>query len=262
MGFTIALAQCKHPEDGDVISSVRRWVQQAVEAQADLLVFPEALMTKFGGPIEHFAAKAQAADGPFAQSVDALAAESGIWIAYTINERNENGGLPFNTAVITDSTGIQRARYRKVHLFDAQGLKESERMAPGDKLMEPIHAPFASIALAICYDLRFPEVARKAALAGAQLMLYPAAWVSGPGKIHQWKTLLAARAIENGMFVAGVGSVDKGRSGHSCVFGPDGSCLVEGGDEEELVTCTIDLSEVDRVRTATPSLEHLRPNCY
>lgn len=261
MEFTIALAQLRRPADGDVVASVRQWAQRACDAHADLLVFPEALMTRYDGSLTRFIEQAQPLNGPFAQAIDGIAADAKMWIAYTLNEQND-GGLPYNTAVITDESGVQQACYRKVHLFDAQGERESKRMAPGNELMAPVHAPFAVLGLGICYDLRFPELARKAALAGAQLMLYPAAWLAGPGKIMQWKTLLAARAIENGMFVAGVGSVDARRAGHSCVFGPDGSCLVEGGDDEELVTCTIDLSEIARVRKATPSLEHLRPDCY
>ena len=300
MTFTIALAQCDRPGDGDVVASVRRWAQRAAEAQADLLVFPEALMTPFEGSVERYAAQAQPVDGPFARAVDAIAAETGLWIVYAMNERNANpasdtglegadagsspggvktsgnacegaaaenaegasGGLPFNTAIITDANGVQRARYRKVHLFDAQGERESGRMAAGDELMRPVSAPFATIGLGICYDLRFPEVATAAALQGAQLMLYPAAWVAGPRKVAQWETLLAARAIENGMFVAGAGAVYPGRAGHSCVFGPDGTRLATSDDREQLVTCAIDLADIDRVRTATPSLQHRRPECY
>ena len=263
MSFTIALAQCAHPEDGDVVASVARWTCRAAEAGADLLVFPEALMTKFDGSIERFVAQAQPLDGPFARAIDALAAKAGLWIAYTMNERNPEGGLPFNTAVIADAKGRQRARYRKVHLFDAQGYRESERMAGGPELMAPLAAPFANLGMAICYDLRFPEVARMAALAGAQVMLLPAAWVDGPGKTEQWETLLRARAIENGFFVAGVCSADAQRVGHSCVFAPDGTPLAIGADRtEDLVVCDIDLAAIEQVRSATPSLEHRRPDCY
>ena len=262
MEFTISLAQCKRPLDDNVVADVARWTQLAAERGANLIVFPEALMTKFEGSIEDFAAKAQPANGPFAQKVDAIAAQHNIWIAYTMNEQNPKGGLPFNTAIITDDEGVQRARYRKVHLFDAQGFRESERMAAGDELMQPVKAPFATMGLGICYDLRFPEVALAAALAGAQIMLFPAAWVAGSGKITQWKTLLRARAIENGMFVAGCSCADDGRIGHSCVFGPNGASLVESDGSEQLVTCRIDLSEIERVRSATPSLRHRRPACY
>lgn len=297
MAFTIALAQCRHPEDGDVVGSVARWARRAREAGASLVVFPEALMTRFDGSVERFVQQAQPADGPFAQAVDAIAARENLWIAYTMNEQHgpavdalpqgagapspsqpgdgpsagqdspagqkRNGaGLPFNTAVITGPDGVQRARYRKAHLFDAQGYRESERMAAGDALMQPVETPFARIGLGICYDLRFPEVALMAALAGAQVMLYPAAWVSGPQKVEQWETLLRARAIENGMFVAGACSAGGKRIGHSCVFGPDGTPVVTSDGAEQLVTCNIDLAEIDRARSATPSLQHRRPDIY
>jgi predicted amidohydrolase len=228
-----------------------------------LLVFPEALMTKFEGSIEQFVVQAQPSDGPFAQAIDSLAADNNLWIAYTVNERNPNGGLPFNTAIITDAEGHQRARYRKVHLFDAQGYRESDRMTAGNELMTPLDTPFACLGLGICYDLRFPEVALGAAQAGAQIMLYPAAWVDGPYKVEQWETLLRARAIENGLFVAGVCSADPNRIGHSCVFAPDGALLALGADRaEDLVICDIDLSIIERVRSTTPSLEHRRPELY
>lgn len=261
MPFKIALAQCRHPENGDVVASVRKWVRQASAQRADLVVFPEALMTKYDGSAERFASLAQPRNGGFCRAIDAMAAEHELWIAYTMNERNPKGA-PFNTAVITDSAGRQRAAYRKVHLFDAQGERESDRMAAGDELMRPVPAPFATIGLGICYDLRFPEVALQAALAGAQIMLYPAAWVAGTGKVGQWETLLRARAIENGMFVAGAGSVDDNRAGHSCVFAPDGTMLAASDASEQLVTCEIDLAIMDRVRAVTPSLAHRRPDCY
>lgn len=262
MGFTIALAQCRRPENGDVVANVAHWAQTAAERGADLVVFPEALMTKYDGSPERFAALAQTPQGPFAQAIDAIAAKLKIWIAYTINEINTTGGAPFNTAVITDSNGVQQARYRKIHLFDAQGFSESSYMSAGDRLLDPVKAPFATIGLGICYDLRFPEVACAAALSGAQVMLYPAAWVDGPGKVAQWETLLRARAIENGVFVAGCCCADDNRIGHSCVFAPDGTPLVTSDSSEQLVMCDIDLADITRVRTATPSLQHRRPDCY
>ena len=254
--FTLGLAQCAHPVDAGL------WTRRAHETGVDLLVFPEAMMTRFDGSVERFCAQAQAVDGPFARSVDSAAAADGLWVVYTMNEKNPDGGLPFNTSIVVDSAGVQRTRYRKVHLFDAQGHRESDRMSAGDALMTPLDTPFGMLGLAICYDLRFPEVARAAALAGAELMLFPAAWVDGPGKVAQWETLLAARAIENGMFVAGVSSCDEGRIGNSCVYAPDGALLAAGGSDEQLVTCEIDIADIVRVRTATPSLAHLRPDCY
>ncbi|HAM16287.1 MAG TPA: hydrolase, carbon-nitrogen family protein [Eggerthellaceae bacterium] len=262
MAFILGLAQCAHPDDGDVVAQIGRFAREARMRGVHLLVFPEAIMTRYEGSPERFAAQAQAPDGPFAKAVDDIAAREGIWIAYTMNEVNPRGGHPFNTAVICDAEGRQRARYRKVHLFDAQGYRESDYLSAGARMMSPVQAPFARIGLGICYDLRFPEVALAAALEGAQIMLYPASWVDGPAKVVQWEALLAARAVENGFFVAGVGSCNERRIGHSCVFAPDGTQLIVCDGEEQLATCAIDLHELERVRAATPSLAHRRPDCY
>lgn len=237
--FKIALAQCRRPTDGDVVGNVARWVARAAEARADLVVFPEALMMGYDGSPERFAAAAEPVSGPFASAIDRLAAEVGLWVVYTMNERNP-GGMPFNTAIVTGADGVQRGCYRKVHLFDKQGENESGHMAAGSEPFAPVDAPFARIGLAICYDLRFPEVAEAAARAGAQLMLYPSAWVAGSGKVEQWEELLRERAVENGMFVAGCCSVDENRTGHSTVFAPDGTQLATSGADEELVTVFLD----------------------
>lgn len=135
-------------------------------------------------------------------------------------------------------------------------------MAAGSALFDPIDTPFGRIGLSICYDLRFPEVARFAATHGCHLLINPAAWVDGLLKAEQWRTLLSARAIENEIFVAGLSRVDKGYIGQSAVFGPDGVMLASGGVREELVAARIDLSAIDGVRAAMPVLEHRRPELY
>lgn len=258
----IALAQSRFPADGDVIEMVRAYAAQAAEQGASLVVFPEALMTRFEESLEDFVAQAQPLDGPFATAIASIAQEYGIWIVFTMNEINPEG-LPYNTAVIVDSEGVVQGVYRKVHLFDAQGHCESQRMSYGEALFKPIESPVGVLGLAICYDARFPEQARAAALAGAQVMVYPAAWVAGPNKVDQWVTLLSARAIENGMFVLGCGSADPNRIGVSCVVAPDGELVAVGPEAEEaLVVAEIDLDAINRVRNATPSLQHRRPELY
>ena len=182
------------------------WACRASDAGVDFLVFPESLMTPFELSDADFAEAAQAIDGPFCTAMDALAAKYGVWMAYTVNERSDapassdalSGVLrPYNTAVIVDSDGVKRSVYRKVHLFDTDSVRESDKVAPGSELVVPVQAPFGSIGVAICYDLRFPELARAAASAGCQVLVYASAWVDGPRKVDQWRTLLAARAIEN-----------------------------------------------------------------
>ena len=269
MAFRLGLAQCCHPANGDVVGMVDVWAARAKAAGVDVLVFPESLMTPSDASADEFAQAAQPIDGPFCTAVDALAAKHGLWIVYTANERNE-GERPFNTAIVVDATGRKQAVYRKVHLFDTDFVRESDKIAAGSHLMQPVDTPFGRIGVGICYDLRFPEQARAAALAGADVMLYPAAWVDGPRKVDQWRTLLAARAIENEFFVAGLSRCDRAfgeakrdYAGHSCVFGPLGEVVAEArGIEEELLIADIDLSAIAKARAAMPVLDHRREDAY
>ena len=261
MEFTVGVAQTCHPADGDVVALVDRFAAQARQRGVDVLVFPESLMSRFEAELGDFLAESQPIGGPFTRAIDAVAAKRGLWIVYTMNELNE-GARPFNTAIVTDAAGQRRGVYRKVHLFDSATTCESERMAASDELFDPIETPFGTLGLAICYDLRFPEVARKAALAGCDIMLYPSAWVDGPGKAHQWETLLIARAIENEMFVVGACRADEGYVGTSLVVGPDGSVLARGGASEDLVVAALDTESLARMRTAIPVMQHRRPELY
>ena len=131
-----------------------------------------------------------------------------------------------------------------------------------NELFEPIDTPFGKLGMAICYDLRFPEVSRAAALAGCDIMVYPAAWVDGPGKALQWQTLLSARAIENEMFVIGACRADDGYVGQSLAVGPDGVVHARGGEDEALLVARFDTADLDRVRTSIPVFDHRRPELY
>lgn len=263
MAFTLGLAQCRHPEDGDVLRMADAWMARAVQCGVQLLVFPESLMTPFDASAEEFARAAEPLDGPFCSAMSALAAKHGLWVVYTANEAGKV--RPFNTAVVVDPSGAQRGVYRKVHLFDTSFVRESDKIGAGGEYLEPVETPFGRIGVGICYDLRFPEQARAAAMSGACLMLYPAAWVDGPLKVEQWRTLLAARAIENEFFVAGLSRCDRAfggaardYAGNSCVFGPLGTVVAEaGGTDEELVVCDIDLGEIEQARAAMPVLDHV-----
>ena len=292
----IAVAQCCHPADGDVEALVRSYARRAAEVGAQLLVFPEFLMTPFQVGPEERARQAQGLQGPFSQMVRSVAAEFGLWVLYTVNERpdcedegevvdsaraceqgasgstqaceggtssaSSFGGKPFNTAVLCNDAGEIRCVYRKALLFNAGPHPESDSMQAGDELCPVIETPFGALSVAICYDLRFPEVFRRAALRGCQLMLVPAGWVDGPGKDAQWRTLLAARAIEDQMFVVGACRADKGYVGNSCVVDPTGKVVASAGCGEELLVASVDLSSVERLRESFPVLQHRRPELY
>lgn len=262
MKVTIGLAQTCHPDDGDVVALVERWASDAKRQGVDLLVFPESLMTRYELALGQFEAEAQPLDGPFASAVNDIARRAGLWMVYTVNEKNPNTLKPFNTAVVVDDGGCVRGAYRKVHLFDAGPHRESDRMSAGDTIFRPIDTPFGKLGIGICYDLRFPELARRQAIEGAEILVYPAAWVDGAGKKRQWETLLAARAIENELFAVGVCRADDGYIGSSLVAAPDGTALVEGGDGEELCFCELDTDELKSLRENMPIFGHRRPDIY
>ena len=266
MKVTIGLAQTCHPDDGDVIGLVERWALDAKRQGVDLLVFPESLMTRYELALGQFEAEAQPLDGPFARTVDDIARRTGLWMVYTVNEKNPDSLKPYNTAVVVDDEGCVRATYRKVHLFDAGPHRESDRMSAGDTILRPIDTPFGKLGIGICYDLRFPELARRQAIEGAEILVYPAAWVDGAGKKRQWETLLAARAIENQFFLAACNSCGTAGEtvfgGASRILGPRGELLAAAGAGEEIVTAALDFSVLAEVRNSINVFHDRRPELY
>lgn len=268
MSYTIGLAQSGYPADGDVLAQARAYAQRAVAAGCQLLVFPENFMWPKKLSLEELVALAEPVDGPFVDGMARIAREFGLWVVFTMNERNSGGDLPFNTAVVADGDGMIRGSYRKCHLYDALGVRESDRLASGGQLPEPVQTPFCTIGLQICYDLRFPEPARAAALAGCDLLVYPAAWHVGRCKPEQWETLLRARAVENELFVAGVCRSGRGFVGRSLVADPMGRVLAQGAGGtaedglESLVVCEVNPEILASTRENMPILEHRRPELY
>ena len=263
--FKLALAQMAHPahtNQKDILAAARAWAHRSQESGAQLLVFPECLMTPFLKTPQEFAACAQTLNGEFSCAMSEIARETKQWIVFTLNEQNPSGEKPYNTAVVVDACGAIRGWYRKTHLYAAHGLNEHDKMSEGDTLFTPIETPFCNLGLGICYDLRFPELARAAALAGCNVLVFPAAWVDGPHKLQHWETLLSARVIENELFVAGCCRPDTNCIGHSLIVSPLGDVIAQAGRSEQLVIATIDLSCVTSARNNMPCLEHRRPTLY
>ena len=263
MVTTIAIAQCGYPTDGDVTAQVERWLAVAAGAGASLVVFPEDLMSPSRLTPSELRDLAEPLEGPFVKSIRRACRGYGVWSVVTFYECNPVGGAPYNTAVLIDASGEVRGTYRKCHLYDAHGVLESERNTPGDTLFTPVEAPFGKLGLGICYDLRFPEVVRAAAIAGCQLFVFPSAWHDGPHKVSHWETLLRARAIENELFVVGACRAGERYTGRSLVANPLGNVLVRAnGKDEELLVCDIDQDAVLGAREAMPVLDHRHPELY
>jgi predicted amidohydrolase len=259
----LGLAQCGYPADGDVLSQMRRYMADAAARGVDLLVFPENVMHSRKLDASGLKLIAEPVDGAFESGVAAAAREFGLWVVFTMAEARTDGTAPYNTAVVVDAAGELRGAYRKCHLYDAHGERESDRMSAGDAFCAPIDSPVGKLGLCICYDLRFPEISRELALAGAQVVLYPTAWHDGPEKTEHWRTLLRARAIENECFVAGACRAGEGYVGASLVADPLGRVIASvAGNDEALVVCDIDTDAIERARDAMPVFEHRRQELY
>lgn len=263
MSLTLAIAQSGFPSHGHATDQIREFARQARLAGADLLAFPEDVM--YPKPLDAAGLRelAEPLDGPFASALASCAREQGLWIAFTMAETHPSGEAPYNTAVVVDDEGIQRGIYRKCHLYDAHGVRESDRLSRGNALCDPIETPFCTMGLCICYDLRFPELARSLALRGCTLLLYPAFWHDGPHKTAHWETLLRARAIENECYVAGICHSAPNAVGRSLVIDPVGEVVAASdGPGEQLVLAELDMDAVAEARRAMPLFSHRRPELY
>jgi omega-amidase len=236
---------------------MRAWTAEAARRGSALALFPELWYS--GYDLEKWPRHAAPlGEGLFAR-LSALAREHHIALAGSALELK--GGRPHNTFAFFDAEGECRAVYRKLHLFGPLG--EDQWLSAGDSftLMQGDWGP---VGLSICYDLRFPEVARRYALQGARLWLLPAQWPAR--RIRHWQTLLRARAIENQMFVAAVNGVGQsGREtfgGLSAVIEPWGEPVAEAGASEILLTAEIDLDQADEARQRFAVLKDRRADVY
>jgi deaminated glutathione amidase len=233
----------------------RGLLDELTPRDVDLVVFPEAFARDFGPPGSDVSDGAEPVTGPFATEVARVAADRGATVLAGMFESSSDPGRPWNTLVLR---GAATAVYRKVHLYDSFGYRESDRLTAG-----PVDAVTASLGgftlgLMTCYDLRFPEHARALVDAGADVLVAPSAWVAGERKVDHWRTLVRARAIENTTYVLAAGQPGPRYTGHSMVVDPLGDVLTEAGERPGIVTATLDPEVLVRARRTNPSLANRR----
>jgi predicted amidohydrolase len=235
-------------------------VDKAAAERADLVVAPEAAMHGFGAADTPLAPVAEPLDGPFVTAVRDAAQQHGVTIVAGMFESvPEDSARAYNTVVAVGGDGVLVGAYRKLHLFDALGNVESQRLVPGPMAALTFDCAGLRVGVLTCYDLRFPELARTLVDDGATLLAVPAAWYAGPEKLDHWRVLTRARAIENTVFVAAAGQPPPECCGHSAVVDPYGVVLTElGEDDGDLGVADVDPQRIDVVRRRLPSLAHRR----
>ena len=263
----VALCQIPVSSVPDVNSGrVRAALGEAADQGADLAIFPEATQVRFSSDLR---AAAQPLDGAFCSGLASAAKDTGVALVAGVFEPAPDGRV-YNTAVAYDGAGELVASYRKLHLFDAFGHRESEQVAPGSA---PVICTLAGLrtGLEICYDVRFGELSRALAVAGASLLVLPAAWAAGLFKEDHWVTLVRARAIENTVWVAAVGQVPDPDEpptraatgiGRSMLVDPLGVVRIDLGPAPGVAVAEIDAGLIGTVRAAVPSLANRREDVF
>lgn len=242
----------------------------AAQDGCKLAVLPEnfALMPERGrDKVKHAETPA---NGPIQAFLAECSQRNGIWIiggSMPLESPELDAGRVFGACPVYDSSGTQRAIYRKIHLFDvdladaSQSYRESRSMFPGDDVVS-VDTPAGRIGLSICYDLRFPELYRRLIEAGACLFTVPAAFTVPTGEAH-WHTLLRARAIENLAYVVAAGQYGehpdrRSTYGHSLIIDPWGRILAEQAAGDGFIAADIDLAQQQKLRNDFPALRNRR----
>lgn len=240
----------------------------AVDKGATLVVLPEKWHMPGQPELQQVAA--EQLDGPLVRTVCKWARTFGIWlVAGSIVEERPGHSRSANTSVMIGPDGLVRDAYRKIHMFDVtvDGVeyRESANEEPGDHLvvcdMEGV-----GVGLSICYDLRFPEVYRALALAGAKILTVPSCFTRRTGQDH-WEVLLRARAIENSCYVLApnvIGGHGDGKEsyGRSMIVDPWGTVLATAPDKDSMIVADLDLAYLDTVRQSIPALAGRIPEAY
>jgi predicted amidohydrolase len=255
----VTIGQIRATEDrGANLMTALQVIAEGAQRDADLVVLPEyaSAFNPRGTGADH----AEALDGPYLNGLREATRRAGLTVIAGVLVPGKEPGRAQNLVVAVGPDGELLGSYAKVHLYDAFGQRESDRLDAGAPDVPPLVVAVGALRVGVltCYDLRFPESARRLVDAGADVLAVPAAWASGPLKADHWRTLARARAIENIAMVLAVGQAGPGVTGRSVVVGPDGQVVLELGVDPEIGTADIDPAALAAARRANPSVDNRR----
>ena len=253
--------------DADLnIQAASDYVRDSARDGASFICTPENTLLMESGGKHLFAAVKPEDDTSAVRDLAALAGDLGIWLSVGSLAIKVSEDKVANRSFLMGPDGRIHARYDKIHMFDVslpngESYLESRNYQPGSEAVLA-ETGFGKVGLTVCYDLRFPDLYRTLAQAGAEYLTVPSAFTQVTGEAH-WHVLLRARAIETGAFVfaaAQSGTHENGRStyGHSLIIDPWGEVLADGGVETGFVCADIDPAKVEEARSRIPSLQHDR----
>ena len=265
------ICQLQLPVSAGKLENVRAlepWMERAAEAGADLVALPEMFCCPYETP--NFPKYAEPVGGKVWTACADLARRYGVYLsAGSMPELGEDGKV-YNTAFVFDREGRQMARHRTMHLYDfavdgGQPFKASDTLTAG-KDVTVFDTEFGKIGLCICYDIRFPELARLMALEGARAVLVPAAFNMTTGPAH-WELTFRARALDNQLYYLGTAPArDLTASyhswGHTIAVDPWGTVMAQMEETPGMQTVELDLDRVEQVRRQMPLLAHRRTDVY
>lgn len=266
--FRAAIVQMKSSEEKEhnLAYSVKL-INEAAKRKARLICFPEFQMAY--SPAEQKTESlhriAEKISGNFVSTLSNSARQNKINVIATMYEiinANEKSQKVFDTGIIINELGKVQSIYRKVHLYDALGFKESKKLLAGSIIEKPSKTSVGNLGLLICYDMRFPEISRILTVNGANILVSPSAWVAGFMKKVHWEVMVRARAIENGVYVLAPNQVGNIYCGHSMAIDPFGATVLDMKNRQGIEYVDIDTAKIDTTRRTLPLLMNRRTDVY
>ena len=261
----VAVVQFKASTNKEInLKKIINYISKASQNRAVLVAFPEFMMfyTSSSQTPKQLASLAETINGNFVNTIAKAAKKNQIQVIGSFYEKSPKKNRVYDTSFVIDKSGKVISTYRKIHLYDALGFRESDKMTSGSKITKPVKTSIGKVGMMICYDLRFPEMSRSLAASGSEVLVVPSAWVKGDMKEEHWITINKTRAIENGCYVIAPDQVGNIYCGRSVVVDPYGKILLDMKKKQGIGYVNIELKKIKQIRKVLPLLKNRRTDVY